>query len=134
MNSAEFVEVLLDKNANPFLANREGHNAVHKAVLENLPRILETMVRRNVDINSVKCPEGSLLNLAIANCKVEAAVWLLNDKNYRVNIVAKDKQGDNCLLLAVKENLPTLVQMLLDYVEKSEMTSLEKELFVNTQD
>lgn len=61
------MEVLLDKNANPFLINKEGLNAVHKAVLENLPKMLETMLKKNVDINSVKCTEGSLLNMAIAN-------------------------------------------------------------------
>jgi hypothetical protein len=51
--------------------------------------------------------------MAIQSGKEDVTLWLLNDKTYKPDITAKNHKGDNCLLLAVKENLPHIVNEIL---------------------
>jgi ankyrin repeat protein len=62
------------------------------------------------------------------------AHWLISARHYKVNLSCKDEGGNNCLLLAVKENSAGLVERIIEYIDHTEMSALEKELFVNTQD
>lgn len=77
MNNMEILEKLLDREANPLIANRNGENAIHSSVRLNLPRVLEIMVRKGTNLSLVKSEEGSLLNLAIKHRSEETALWLL---------------------------------------------------------
>lgn len=73
-----------------------------------------------------------MLHLAIISNQADNFVCLLAEKN--INMRSVDDDDNTCLILAVKMNKADIIMSILLKLQENEMTEMEKQFFINSQD
>ncbi|MFP4498506.1 MAG: ankyrin repeat domain-containing protein, partial [Vulcanimicrobiota bacterium] len=73
----QIAEYLLEKGADPGLANQSNVTPLMEAVLENHPRVIELLIKKGANVNALDADNSSALHLAARRENTEALKILL---------------------------------------------------------
>ena len=111
--AADMVGILLNKfNYSINTQNENGSTALHEAIVNDQPEILEILLERNADLNILTVDGEMPLHSAIRTASLECTRILL-DRCGSAQIHAKDDWGRAALHLAVDSASEDVVRMIL---------------------
>ncbi|WP_258018707.1 ankyrin repeat domain-containing protein, partial [Brachyspira hampsonii] len=111
----ESVNLLLSKNANPNIKDKNGNTALHLAVMNanksksKYIEVINTLIKYNADINILNDKNQLALNIAVINNDTEISNILINAESELNNIY----NGYAPIHIAVKNNNISIVDNLL---------------------
>ena len=113
----ESVNLLLSKNANPNIKDRNGNTALHLAVInayksknyEEYIEVINTLIKYKADVNILNNKNQLALNIAVSNNDTEISNILINAKSELNNF----DNGYAPIHIAVKNNNTSIVDSLL---------------------
>ncbi|PTY40063.1 ankyrin repeat domain-containing protein [Brachyspira hampsonii] len=111
----ESVNLLLSKNANPNIKDKNGNTALHLAVMNahksksKYMEVINTLIKYNADINILNDKNQLALNMAVINNDTEISNILINAESELNNIY----NGYAPIHIAVKNNNISIVDNLL---------------------
>lgn len=117
MGSFESVKFLLDSGANIELKDSEGIDALHRAVMNNKPNILELLLKAGANANggfpdsNGYYKENTLLHIAAIENYPEIANVLIQ---YNADIEAKNKTGKTPFHIASENNSIDVAKILIN--------------------
>jgi uncharacterized protein len=112
MGREDLVQILLDAKADPNLADEKGFRAVHNAVLQMNPRILQTLVDAGANVNAQTSTGATPLFLAASNDSVEM-IQSLCSKGADPTLKAPAFEGGPPVLpVAVAKTLPAKAALM----------------------